>query len=88
MTAWNVSPDWVCEVLSPSTTRYDRGEKRDIYASHGVAHYWICDPLEKMLEAFDLVNGKWLLQRTFRDDDTVALAPFDAAPFSLGKLWA
>ena len=85
---FTVAPDWICEVLSPSTFRYDRGEKRDIYARHGVLHYWLCDPAERLVEAFDLVDDKWLLQRTFLDDETVALAPFEAAPFSLGKLWS
>ena len=37
-TAWiEIAPDWVCEVLSPSTERYDRGDKRLIYAEAGVA---------------------------------------------------
>ena len=45
-TAWiEVAPDWVCEVLSPSTERYDRGEKRAIYADAGVRHVWHIDPV-------------------------------------------
>ncbi len=82
-----IAPDWICEVLSPSTARYDRGAKRDIYARHGVSHYWLLDPAQKLLEAFDLAGDKWLLQRTYRDGDTVAMPPFDAAPFALAQLW-
>src|SRR3954471_19359258 len=40
-----IPPDWVCEVLSPSTARIDRGKKMRIYAEHGVPWMWILDPL-------------------------------------------
>jgi len=88
-TAWfELPPDWACEVLSPSTARYDRGAKRDIYASNGIKHLWHVEPPERLLEVFELVNGQWLLLRTYRDDEAVAASPFAAAPFKLGLLWA
>jgi Uma2 family endonuclease len=88
-TAWfGLAPDWACEVLSPSTQRTDRSEKRDLYARHGVAHLWHVDPDERLLEAFARVDSTWVLERTSRDDDEVAIAPFAAAPFKLGHLWA
>lgn len=39
-----VPPLLVVEVLSRSTRRRDRGEKREIYAELGVPHYWLIDP--------------------------------------------
>ncbi len=39
-----LAPDWVCEVLSPSTEALDRGQKLRIYARVGVAHAWLLDP--------------------------------------------
>jgi Uma2 family endonuclease len=36
-------PDLIVEVLSPSTSDYDRTTKRDVYAGIGVAHYWAVD---------------------------------------------
>jgi Uma2 family endonuclease len=39
-----VAPLLVVEVLSRSTRRRDRGEKREIYAELGVPHYWLVDP--------------------------------------------
>ncbi len=87
-TNWiSVAPDWVCEVLSPSTASFDRGAKRDIYASAGVLDLWLINPAERNLEAFHLVAGKWLLQTTITGADEVKIPPFDAAPFSLGLLW-
>ncbi|MCA9551866.1 MAG: Uma2 family endonuclease, partial [Myxococcales bacterium] len=48
------SPQWICEVLSPSTRRIDRIKKLPIYAEHGVAHAWLLDPLARTLEVYRL----------------------------------
>ena len=84
---FEVVPDWVCEILSPSTGKKDRAKKLPLYAHSGVAHAWLVDPLEKTLEAFSLHEGHWLLVATLTDDDPVSLAPFDAITFSLADLW-
>jgi Uma2 family endonuclease len=87
-TAWiGVAPDWICEVLSPSTERYDRGDKRMIYSEAGVGHVWHVDPVLRMLEVFELRDGKWLLLDVFRDDAPVAAPPFAAPRFPLNLLW-
>jgi Uma2 family endonuclease len=80
-------PDWVCEVLSPSTARLDRGAKRRIYAEAGVGHLWLLDPVAGELEAFDLAGRKWLLAATIQRGETVAAPPFEAAPFPLNDLF-
>lgn len=81
------TPDWVCEILSPSTRSYDLTDKRPAYASFGVAHLWIVDPEARTLEAFALRDGEWVLIGALRDDAEVRLAPFDAVPFPLSNLW-
>jgi Uma2 family endonuclease len=87
-TAWfETAPDWVCEVLSPGTRTYDVTEKRDIYAEHGVRWLWFVDPAERVLEAFALREGAWVLLGALHDDAEVRLAPFDAVAFGLGALW-
>lgn len=86
--AWiEIAPDWVCEIISPSTEHYDRGAKRQIYGAASVAYLWLVNPVEQYLEAFQLVAGQWLLQTTVAGADEVKIPPFDAAPFSLGLLW-
>ncbi len=50
----DIPPDWVCEILSPSTARLDRGPKRRIYAEAGVGHLWLLDPTDGVLEGFAL----------------------------------
>jgi Uma2 family endonuclease len=88
-TAWfDLAPDWLCEILSPSTARVDRVEKLPIYARWGVKNVWLIDPDLRTLEAFENVDGRWLLVATLKDDDAVSLSPFDAISFSLAGLWA
>ena len=83
----SLAPDWVCEVLSPSTRRFDLHEKRPVYAREGVGHLWLVDPLDRTLEAFELRDGHWMLIATAKDDEPVSIRPFDAITFSLGGLW-
>ncbi|MEE9494795.1 MAG: Uma2 family endonuclease [Gammaproteobacteria bacterium] len=87
-TAWfELAPDWVCEVLSPSTARIDRAEKMPLYASYGVGYIWLIDPDLKTLEAYKNVNGQWVLLITLDNDKDVSVEPFDATTFSLSALW-
>ena len=83
-----LAPDWVCEVLSPSTRKVDLLEKRPLYAREGVAHLWLVEPTDRTLEAFELHDGQWLLIGSAKDDEAVSIRPFDAIAFSLGDLWA
>ena len=82
-----VAPDWVCEVLSPSTRRIDLTGKRPIYAREGISYLWLVEPMDRTLEAFELKDGLWSLLATAKDDDQVSIPPFDAITFNLGDLW-
>ena len=82
-----LAPDWVCEVLSPSTRKLDLHGKRSIYAREGVGYLWFVEPTDRTLEAFELRNGEWVLLATAQDDAAVSIRPFDAVSFSLGDLW-
>lgn len=81
------APDWVCEIISPSTERLDRGPKRRIYGAAGVSHLWLLEPQAKVLECFALAAGQWLLQATFQPGDEIRVAPFDAVSFLLDDLF-
>ena len=82
-----LAPDWVCEVLSPSTRRLDLQGKRPVYAREEVRHLWLVDPTDRTLEAFELREGEWVLIAAAKDDDPIRIRPFDAITFSLGDLW-
>ncbi len=88
-TAWfETPPDWVCEVLSPSTRSLDLHDKPPVYAAHGTGHRWTVDPATRTLDAFALDAGDWRYLARFEDGATVRAAPFDTAPFDLSLLWA
>jgi Uma2 family endonuclease len=80
-------PDWVCEILSPSTRKLDLEAKRPLYAREGVRYLWLVDPAERTLEAFELTAGEWSRIATVADDAVVRIPPFQAASFSLADLW-
>ena len=82
-----LAPDWVGEIVSPATTRLNRGAKRTIYAEIGVAFLWVIDPQERVLEAFLLTRGNWRLESVAVASEFVKLPPFDAATFSLDILF-
>ncbi|WP_295399524.1 Uma2 family endonuclease [uncultured Thiocystis sp.] len=84
---FEVVPDWVCEVLSPSTASKDREIKLPLYARYGVADAWLVDPVRHTLEAFALDRGAWRLIAEAAGDEVVAVAPFDALRLALSDLW-
>lgn len=84
---FTVAPDWICEILSPSTRALDLGAKRDIYAREGISHLWFIDPVARTLEVFELREGHWTLLETATGETEIAPPPFSAAPFNLGDLW-
>ncbi|HXS17449.1 MAG TPA: Uma2 family endonuclease [Polyangiaceae bacterium] len=82
-----LAPDWVCEVVSPSTARWDRVNKVPIYARYGVEWVWLVDPVARTLEVLRLEGERYLLLETFGGDAGVRAAPFDAIELELGALW-
>jgi Uma2 family endonuclease len=81
-------PDWVCEVLSPSTARLDRVHKLAIYARERVPHVWLLDPIPQTLEVFELEGGRWTLHGSFGAGDRVRAVPFEAVDIDLAMIWA
>ena len=82
-----VVPDWVCEILSPSTARKDRMTKMPVYARYGVAYLWLVDPLAQTLEAFALREGRWTVIGLFQEQEIVSVEPFQDIALELGALW-
>ncbi len=84
---FTLAPDWVCEVLSPSTEQIDRTDKVPIYAATGVAHAWLMSPLARTLEVLELDGRTFRIISTHKNDERVRARPFDAIEFELGALW-
>lgn len=85
---YNEVPDWVCEVLSPSTERIDRLKKVRKYAQAGVGHLWLAHPVNRTLEVYRRVEDKWLLLDVFAGAEEVRAEPFDAVGLDLTEVWA
>ncbi len=50
------APDFVVEIISESTEKYNRGVKFIDYAAHGIEEYWIVDPEKEVAEQYKLVD--------------------------------
>ena len=90
--AFELAPDWICEVISPSTQRRDRMLKLPAYAHEGVAWAWLVDPLSRHLEVYRLAGEHWVLEGTWGEGQEQASAaripPFEALAIDLGRWWA
>ncbi len=82
-----LAPDWICEVLSPSTAQLDRARKLAIYAREHVAHAWLVDPLARTLEVLRLEQGRWTLLAAHSGSEAVRAEPFTEIELPLQCLW-
>jgi Uma2 family endonuclease len=82
-----IVPDWVCEVLSPSTARTDRVLKVPVYARAGVATMWIVDPVLRTLEVYRLDGDRWIVAGTHEGTDPVRAEPFAAIELRPAAWW-
>jgi Uma2 family endonuclease len=85
---FDLAPDWLCEVISPSTGALDRAKKMPHYARAGVGHVWLVDPTPRTLEILRLDAGGWRLSSTHEGDAIVNAPPFEAVALDLSRLWA
>jgi Uma2 family endonuclease len=84
---FELAPDWVCEVISPTTGALDRGRKLHVYAREGIAHCWLVDPLAKTLEVYRLEAGRWVVACTYAGAAQVHAEPFEAHLLDLARWW-
>jgi Uma2 family endonuclease len=83
---FDIVPDWICEVVSPSSGRLDRMKKMPIYAREGVAYAWLVEPEQQVLDARKLVNGQWVVLE-IGEEDVVRVEPFQEVEIDLRLLW-
>lgn len=84
----SLAPDWVCEVLSPSTAALDRTDKLGVYARDRVPHVWLLDPDVKLLEVLELDGETYRFAGAHRGGARVRAVPFDAIELDLPLLWS
>jgi Uma2 family endonuclease len=82
-----VAPDWVCEILTPSTQSIDRFTKMPAYAAAGVGSLWLLSVINHSIEAYRLGGGTYELVATHRGDRRVRVEPFAEFQLELATLW-
>ena len=80
------APDWIIEILSPSTSSKDLNEKYFLYEKFGVKEYWIVEPSEQIVLVYSLKSGKY--ENTFRytkEDSAVTI--FEDLSINLSEIF-
>jgi Uma2 family endonuclease len=80
-------PDLVVEILSPSSVRYDRVTKFELYETNGIQEYWILNPTTQSLEIYNLEDGLYNLYDEFRPDEPVHSPMLGKLTFTVGSLF-
>ena len=81
-----IVPDWVCEIVSPSTAQVDRHHKLPLYVASGVAHVWLVDPEARLVEVYAASDGKPLLVASLAEAEIAVLPPF-GIEIAVERLW-
>lgn len=86
-TVIEVAPDWICEVLSPSTERIDRLKKLAAYARHRVEHVWLVNPTNRTIEIYRREGDIWRLLQVHDGEKTLQIEPFEAVELAIALIW-
>jgi len=78
-----IVPDWICEVLSPSTQGHDMLRKMPMYLAAGVVWAWIVNPVDRRIDVYRAEGGEWLDVVAVEGDGRARLPPFDAIELDL-----
>ena len=81
------APDLIVEILSPSSSRRDWRDKRELYASHGVEEYWIVDPTNRIVWVMLLRDGVLADQGAYGEGDTVISTTLEGFSVSLDEIF-
>jgi len=80
------APDLVVEILSPSSAYYDLRHKMHVYETSGVREYWVVDPIEKGVEIYQNINGKFRLFNKALSSGLIRSALLEGFTVELGKV--
>ncbi|MGE0826904.1 MAG: Uma2 family endonuclease [Candidatus Binatia bacterium] len=84
---FELAPDWVCEVVSPSTARIDRVRKMPIYAREQVGHLWLVHPSLHTLEVYRLEGQHWVVVSSHVGAEGARAEPFEAIELDMSRWW-
>jgi Uma2 family endonuclease len=81
------APDFVAEILSPSNTAIEMERKFELYRKAGVREYWVLDPEQKILRAYQFENGE-IFTRSYRSGETAPARIFKGLEIALEPVFA
>ena len=82
------APDMIIEILSPSTTKKDLSEKYILYEKFGVKEYWIADPGNKVIHAYQLDDkGKFILDKIYEKPEEITSFLFNDLTINLSVIF-
>lgn len=81
------APDWIIEILSPSTASKDIKEKFFLYEKYGVKEYWIVEPTESFIQVFVLRDGKYEFRGNYASLDYLSPTVFDDLEIDLAEVF-
>lgn len=80
-------PDLVVEILSPTSFKRDKIDKRHAYAKFGVPEYWVINPIDESLEQLELEpSGQYALTNVYTGDEPVKSDNVRCVDFSMDNL--
>jgi Uma2 family endonuclease len=85
--AIRVVPDWVCEILSPTTRHHDLVDKMPYYAKIGVPYAWLVDLEARTVIVHRLEAGRWVTLGYYSDETDARIEPFEAVPLNVAGWW-
>ena len=80
-------PDWVCEILSPSTEDRDLGHKLRTYHRAHVGHYWVIEPALQTLRVYRWEDADYVPALSARAGDVVRAEPFGAIAIAVAEIF-
>jgi len=80
------APDFIIEILSPSTSSRDKHLKFDLYRKTGVKEYWIVEPDENMVSAHILSNKDYII-RIYGEADAAPISVLDNCTIDLAEVF-
>lgn len=76
------APDWIIEIVSPSSKAMDYYTKLALYREAGVREYWIADPLRQVIIVYNIENDDGPVIHSFTDSIPVRIYPGFSIDFS------
>ena len=81
------APDFVVEILSSSTEKYDRNEKLQLFGKHGVEECWLVNLKDQNIEQYFNIDQQMHLQGTFGKSDTLKSKAIEGFVLEVGKIF-